>query len=366
MTKQTKKQLHSNQDGIVAIIVAVTLTVLMSLMVLAISQSSSREQRQAIDRQLSDQAFYNAESGINDVANYLYRNIGTVPAIPIDKKECMPPIPTSGGVTINYTLPDASGVNKYTCLLYDKAPKTIQYDNLSISTPKVIPIQAVDDAAAPLIINSLTFSWDDATDRNANITGNCDFTGGSSVLPPDCASVGHGGLRVESITPAPNRDVIRQLSLSAFLLPANSGGSDIEIGPLSFPDSQGIFSQSNCVPASTTGVRRCSKTINGFNRSTLFLNLRSIYRPVNVTISGRDILGNEIRFKDTQIVIDSTGKASDVLRRLQVRIPANSQYSFPGFALQSRDSVCKVLEVIKNDDGSGNVSSADPAACPIN
>lgn len=86
MSKHNNNKIRSNQEGIVAIIVAVILTVLMSLIILAISQNANREQRQALDRQLSDQAFYNAESGVNDLANYLYKNIATVPAIPVDKK----------------------------------------------------------------------------------------------------------------------------------------------------------------------------------------------------------------------------------------------------------------------------------------
>ncbi len=356
MTKQTHNQIRSNQEGIVAIIVAVTLTVVMSLIILAIAQSSNREQRQSLDRQLSDQAFYNAESGINDVANYLYKNLQTIPAIPIDKTTCLPEIPTSGGVTINYTLPDASGTNKYTCLMYDKAPKTIQYDSLSLSSPKVVPIQAVNDAGSPVVVHTLTFSWDDATDRNAAIGCNI-----ANELPDACT---YGGLRVESVTPGPTRDVIRQASLIAFMLPTTAASSDIVVGALSYPESQGILSNTTC--NGPAGTRRCSKTISGIDRSTLYLSLRSLYQPINLTISGKDAGGTDVRFKDSQVVIDSTGKASDVLRRVQVRVPANSQYSYPGFAIQSRDSICKILTVTKNEDGTGIVDSFDAAACPVN
>lgn len=79
--RSNMKPIKSDERGVVAIIVAVLLMTVLSLIVLATSQNSTREQRETIDRQLSDQAFYNAETGINDVANYLYttRNDPSVP-----------------------------------------------------------------------------------------------------------------------------------------------------------------------------------------------------------------------------------------------------------------------------------------------
>lgn len=357
MSNHINKQMRSNQDGIVAIVVAITITIIISLMILAISQNANREQRQALDRQLSDQAFYNAESGINDVTNYLY----TTPLAPIDEDKCL-----SLTSKIAYDLDDPSGTNKYTCLLYNKAPKTIIYDSLSLSSPKVVPIQPVNEADNPVTLASLTLSWDDANDRNASIIDDCNFMGGAPELPTKCD---HGGLRLEivSLAGADKRDTIRQRSFSAFLLPTTSSttSSNLSISPLSYPDSQGIISPSKCANSPVAGARRCSKTITDINLPSLFLSLRSLYRPVSLTISGKDTNGNEVRFKNTQIVIDSTGKASDVLRRVQVRVPATSQYSYPGFALQSRDSICKVLKVTKDDGEPGRVDQDNTTdVCP--
>jgi len=49
-----------------------------------------------------------------------------------------------------------------------------------------------------------------------------------------------------------------------------------------------------------------------------------------------------ISFKDAQAIIDATGKAQDVLRRVQVTVPLQ-QYSsvIPEGAVQSTASVCK-------------------------
>ena len=121
MSNKPKTSLRTNQEGIVAVIVAVILMLILSLIVLAVSQNATREQRQALDRQLSEQAFYNAESGINDAANYLYahRNDAAVPAL---KPDCTP-LPG-----VNANIDGTNGINKYTCIQYNRIPKSIIYD----------------------------------------------------------------------------------------------------------------------------------------------------------------------------------------------------------------------------------------------
>jgi hypothetical protein len=352
--KKLKQTLTNDQKGMASIIVAVTLMLIISLIVLAMSQNTQNEQRQALDRQLSDQAFYNAESGINDVAYYLYSN----PNAAVDKTDCNTSL---GNISNQIDGPD--GVNKYTCVLYDKAPKSLQYDNLSISSPKIIPIQTVNDSGATAALERLTISWDDADNRDGNISGGCNFGSGSPALPTSCD---YGGVRVELISPALNRDAMRERSLIAFLLPNNGAvGGDIAVGGLGYPNSQGLIQATNC-SNTDAAMRRCSKTITQIGTGNLYLSIRSLYRPINVTITGVDSFNNALRFKDTQIVVDSTGKANDVLRRVQVRIPAKNQYVYPGFALQSKDSICKVLNVSLNDAGVGNVATANPTDCPIN
>jgi hypothetical protein len=170
MTKQTRVKLQSDQRGMVSIIVAVLMIIVLALIVLAMARNTVREQRQTLDRQLSDQAFYNAESGINDAAYYIYNT----PTAPLKNEDCNTYLPG-----INNQVDPPNGVNKYTCLLYDKAPKSLQYEALSISEPKVIPIQAVDDMGVPRNISTITLSWDDASDRNGNISGACSFSSGS-------------------------------------------------------------------------------------------------------------------------------------------------------------------------------------------
>lgn len=63
--KTPKKPIQDNQQGIVAIVVTIILMVILTLIVLSFAKISRREERDALDRQLSTQAFYAAESGID-------------------------------------------------------------------------------------------------------------------------------------------------------------------------------------------------------------------------------------------------------------------------------------------------------------
>ena len=68
MTKfPNKKQqaIARNQDGLVSIIIVVILMIVISIIVLSFAKVVRNEQRQTLDRQLSTQAYYAAESGVN-------------------------------------------------------------------------------------------------------------------------------------------------------------------------------------------------------------------------------------------------------------------------------------------------------------
>jgi Tfp pilus assembly protein PilX len=70
MSKMYSKMTREDkQAGMVAIMVTMILMIVISLIVVGFAQISRRNQRQALDRQLSTQAFYAAETGVNDASD---------------------------------------------------------------------------------------------------------------------------------------------------------------------------------------------------------------------------------------------------------------------------------------------------------
>ena len=65
------KDFQQDEQGIVAIVVTMIIMIILTLIVTGFAQLARREQRATLDRQLASQAFYAAESGINDARRAL-------------------------------------------------------------------------------------------------------------------------------------------------------------------------------------------------------------------------------------------------------------------------------------------------------
>jgi hypothetical protein len=355
--KYTK--LNRQQDGLVSIIVTILIMLLLTLITLAMSQNARQEQRQALDRQLSDQAFYNAETGINDVVNYLYKNPDS--AALEYKADCNMPFLASNANVIG----NPNNRNQYTCLLYNKAPFTLEFDNVGIAEGRVIPIEPVKDTGVADNINSFIITWDDA--NGTNTSSGCNFTSGATSLPPQLpGSCTIGGVKIDLISPTvitsdptSPRDQLIQRMFNAYLLPNASSGGNLSILAGGYPETQGIISQANCTGA--PGERKCKMKISDIGATKLVLHIRALYKSVDITIKdGLNSAGQPVRFSNAQIMVDATGKASDVLRRVQVRVPAKPQFDTPEFGVQSKESICKLVEV-----DADSAQSIDTTNCPI-
>lgn len=351
-----KVNLSNNQQGVVSIVVTVIMMLIMTMIVLAMSQNANREQRQALDRQLSNQAYYNAESGINDVAYFLYK----YPDAPIKATDCSEflTFALSKEPSFNSQLDGTTGTNKYTCALYDKAPLSLEFQKLGTAESKVLPIQGVDDAGNPVNIASIDISWNDADDPAGSITGACNFSVAPVELPPDCS---YGGIRVDLITPSNSRTDMSKRSFITYFLPNASSGTPVSVIGKPYPQNQGIMSNARC--DSNPGPKRCRATINDINLKEFYMHIRSIYSPTDISITANGASG-PVRLKNAQVTIDVTGKSNDVLRRIQVRAPSQAQYDYPEFSVQTKESICKLIMVLPGSAQATNDSNGN--TCPIN
>jgi Tfp pilus assembly protein PilX len=125
--------INIKQAGMVSIIVTVILMFVISITVLGFAQVIRRSQREALDNQLSTQAFYAAESGINDARTILAANPGS------SVTSCAKPSPPNPFSTLDYTVDAAHGVS-YSCLLVEPSPSQLKYDLDPSAQSKIIPI----------------------------------------------------------------------------------------------------------------------------------------------------------------------------------------------------------------------------------
>ena len=345
-------KLQDRQEGLVAIIVTMVVMIILTLVVVGFARLMRREQRQSLDNQLNTQAFYAAETGINDA---------------IEALKSDPTLDTGGtcGTAGVSNVLDAS--TKYSCLIVNSAPTSLEYSDIGTDYPRVIPIKPIGGG-----MNQINFSWQ-AKDGSADF--DCpDGPGGlgSPDLPPTSAwTCATGMIRLDlvEITPGSGagwRNKLNDGLRTLFLYPTVSGATPT---PYSVTAETGKIVPVAC--NSGMALRYCQVNITSLSpASDYYIRIMSLYRSSAVTIQGFKPGGGGagvvVRLSGAQALIDSTGRATDVLRRMQVRVSLDSLNNSSGSGngpvpsvngLQTASKICKLYvyipapaaQVIQND-----------------
>lgn len=338
MSRNTKTE--RREAGMVAIMVTMILMIVISLLVLGFAQISRRNQRQALDRQLSTQAFYAAETGVNDVARILN---AAAPGTVIPAKDTCG---SNGNVFYAGLTPDLPGENdvSYTCLLVDPTPDELVYDNVG-STSTVFPVVAESGS-----IGSIRLTWQPVQSSNPadppaaqlcpTSTTNT-FSGGSAW------ACGYGVLRFDLVPTvgALTLNGIQASTMSTFVVPLRPGSAGVTTA-----DYTG-GSSANKVGVACTDAQ-CQLTINIVPAGTRYhMRVSSVYKSAAKlfvqAFSGTNAGGTAHSLREAQMLVDSTGRAEDVLRRIQVRLPLNSGPNLlSDYTIQSAEAVCKRFSVM--------------------
>jgi len=337
------------EAGMVAIMVTLILMIVISLIVLGFAQVSRRTQRQALDRQLSTQAFYAAETGVNDAVKVIQDAIASGSTVE-DKPDC-----NSDGngfyaePKLKPDIDEDNGVS-YSCLTVDPEPTTLDYKNIGENS-SVIPLSAASS------INNVTLTWrtlDSVTDNptpaatcRPNLTN--PFLTTSAWSATNC---GYGVLRIDLVPTAGSSlstNGLQNATMTAFVVPLSS---NVNCGT-----TPGCVSSVNYTTGggnSRLGVvctdSACSLRIANLSQTQYHLRVSSIYKDVSLQIVARDAGNAALNLRGAQALIDVTGKAQDVLRRIQVRVPltASSTNILSDYAIQSTDPICKRFSVMQN------------------
>jgi Tfp pilus assembly protein PilX len=322
-----KNTLKNNQQGLVSFVVTIIIMLILSLIVIGFARLSRREQRQALDRQLSTQAFYAAEAGVNDAVEYLR----TTPAAATTEKTDCSNLPGYNNVL------NTTGPISYTCVLIDPTPTEYRFDAIDSSDSEIVMMQAEGGTA----IQEINFYWEDQAGGTG--LGACPNLSSTETLPQDWPSTCNTGiLRIDLIpynaAATPTRDGLVNSQMTAFLYPNSSGpGAHTYIGGLS---SQGSLVAGDC--AASNPVKVCRVTVSGLGGNRYYLRMKTIFGTSAVTVTAEDASGNLIELGGYQALIDATGKANDVLRRIQVSVPINGITGpFSEYSAQTTGSLCK-------------------------
>ncbi len=334
MIRISMKRLRQlDQRGVASLIITMVTMVVISLIVIGFATISRREQRQSLDQQLSAQAFYAAESGIEDAKNVIKSMLAADPNQLIPAKPNCTKDPKNNYPTLAKTRIDDNLNVSYTCLTVDPDPTSLQYNDVSDSS---IIARVNTDAA----ITSLRLTWT-PTSAPTILSSKCPNSVDHTLKQQTNWDCGYGLLRADMTptTGALSRAGLVGDTVTGFFEPTTAASP----GTLEYNVSRNTpnFIGAKCATAGPYGT--CQATIQNIsgNITSMALRLSSLYQPSNVKIEALDNSGKPQKIHGVQATIDSTGKASDVLRRIQVRLPIAAGGLIPGYALQSNGSICK-------------------------
>ena len=337
-----------NQSGIVSMMVAIVLMAVMTLIVLGFAELSRNDQRQTLDRQLSSQAFYAAETGVNDAQHVIETALNNGQLL-APRQRCQGNdvyVPNYG--TSNVL---SRGVD-YTCLLVDTTPNSLLYTLYPGDTAKVFPIES----ASSQPIHSIKLQWTPSVNASSTPRNSCPTGSSYTQLPPVAGwGCGYGVLRVDlvpinarNVTTA-DRNSLLANTFTAFFVPTTSGSTSTNTPFNGNNLYGGVSNQGSIVGAGCQNTKsgQCTMIINiqPTNSSTFYMRLSTMYLDTSVSIfayTGTSGSGSQLNLKDAQALVDATGQAQDVLRRIQVRIPISNNGGLRSdYAIQTTNSICK-------------------------
>ena len=83
------------------------------------------------------------------------------------------------------------------------------------------------------------------------------------------------------------------------------------------------------------------------------LRIDSLYKGANVRVTLHSQDGAEIKFDNVQPVVDSTGRASTLFRRVEARLRTGTDFPYPSYVADVQNNLCKNFSV----DDTGVISA---------
>lgn len=325
----------TNEKGLVSFMITIVMMVVISLIVMGFSQVVNRNRRQALDRQLSTQAFYAAESGVNDAVTQITAR--QTAGQPIVRQT------TCSGAEYPATIINTNPSVSYTCILVNPTVPEIEVPP-STQSASVIPIKPVDSLGNPINATQLTFSWAVSQGQDPN-PASCSLLGVYRTTVAE--TCGYALLRVDLLryTGQTSATALATDTSTFYMQPVRSGAANYDFRQTSGRTFASVKAN-HVAAACTAATQRCTAVIdlNGTNSASSYVaRITGLYRePRNVLIDGTGGATNAW-FSDAQATVDVTGKAQDVLRRVKVRVPLHDMggNNVPLGGANSTATVCK-------------------------
>lgn len=383
-----------SQKGAVSLFVVIFAMLIITVITVSFLRLMVADQQQSGDTNLSQSAYDSAMAGVEDAKRaliYYQTQCADTPsscaslASSVESTTCNEGLKKTG--IVNITLPgevpvevssDGSTVlnQAYTCVTMQL--ETENYiGTLTANESQIVPLIGTSG------FDTVTVRWFDRDDVN-NSTGAVSLDSGSTSPKPLLAQASWPGnrpsvMRTQLIQFGSNFklsdfDIYNSSSqinaASLFLYPIPGGsvgatqtttftGRDMRsTGPGDEPDADSASNSPlpvKCVATVGSGNYACSMSITlptpiGGGNRTAFLRLTPFYNATSFEVvlsnGAPTTSGSIVKFKDVQPIVDSTGRANDLYRRVQSRVDLfDTSFPYPDAAIDVNGNFCKDFSV---------------------
>lgn len=346
-----------NESGYAAIIISMLIMVIVGLIALGFSATTRHDQQVTLDNALSTEAYYAAESGINTAYSIItaYEKAGqNLANLPVQTNNCI----VDNSHNNVYTNSSISAINSsasYSCLLVNPEPYSLEYKPIVQNVGEAFPVQNTSATN----IARINISWQTHNLNSALSFSNCPPPGKF----PSIANYTNCSAPILELDIVPMNDVKNSTSFiisrtnNYFIFPYNGRY-------LAVNNFNGHVLVGNCSSTLTAqGEFTCNVMISPPRQSSgYYVHIVPYYSSadVSVTAFNSNLSNNQISFFGSQALIDSTGVASGVSRRIEERICISTicNNQAPSQAILSQNSICKDFTARP-----GSISNRAPISC---
>lgn len=330
-----------NEKGFATIVVSIVVAVIITLITLGYAGAMNRQQRQALNQVLNAQAYYASESGVNDVLADIVNN---------------PTIGAQSNCGATRQIPDNNGSDvgaSIRCTNIDPDPPFLYYQSIPTDSNSAQYIRFSGRTG----VDRLRISWNPANNSNptalpaspVSTPFYASSTGGTTPNWP--SNVGALRMIMVPFQTNNNRQQIIDATSHYYLFPTNTAtASSINQADATTVSANGpALINASCSSSAVTVTNAplpCNAVIAGIPQSgEIVLVISSLYRANNVAIEAFAGATTPRPIENVQVLVDVTARGTDVLRRLNVRVPTRASVSprpFP--AIEASQDICKLAQ----------------------
>ena len=370
---------NTYNKGAVSIFAVIFSTLLLTVLTVSFMGLMISAQQRAINNDLSQSAYDSALAGVED-AKRVVRACANDNDDACSALEAASDCQVVARAKVNGSVDQPETViasNSSSGQSFDQAYTCVNIDMDSVDylfeaqsgRAHIVPLRATQT------IKKITIEWFTLEDNNNAPARTPTSSPASSTSLPPIASWNSSApslIRAQLITPGESFSLSSldesSSSRTLFLRPANmSSGStsgmptaNIQVSQAAQPRAtSGDGSYSNSVSPVVCSSNyanngfSCSVTLDladdqvistGASNNAL-LRVDSLYKGANVRVTLHSQDGSEIKFDDVQPVVDSTGRASTLFRRVEARLRMGTDFPYPSYVADVQNNLCKNFSV---------------------